>query len=170
MTRFLYLSFPGADPKSPNEYLAAKGAAEEIVRESGMQHAIFRSPQILGPGGRLWRALERFRRSPLVPVPGPGSQRLNPVAVADVVEALVRADARDTEVRGTWDLGGPDVVTFDELVDLALGPKRKIHSGRLPGLPRTLIEVYGSDAVADPSEAVAQFGLTLTPLRRALAG
>lgn len=166
--RVVCLSFPGADPSSPNDYLAAKGRAEQAVRESGLEHVIFRCSPVVGPGDLLARYLGRFRRAPLVPVPGSGRQRLNPVAVGDVGEALARADARGTELRDTWDLGGPDVVTFDELVDLAIGRKRKVHLRRPPGLSAVLAEVYGGDAMADPARAVARFGLALMPLREAL--
>lgn len=169
VTRLLYLSLPGADPSSPNEYLAAKGKAEHIVRESGLEHAILRCAEILGAGGGIWGAYERLRRAPVAVVPGRGDQRLNPVALDDVVEALARADDRDAEVRATWELGGPDVVTFDELVDLLVGPKRKVHLARLPGVPSALSALHAAGVVVDPSEVVAQLGLTLTPLSEAIA-
>src|SRR3989442_14431667 len=46
---FVYLSFPGADPASPNRYLRAKGLAEAIMQQAGLAGAIFRVPMILGP-------------------------------------------------------------------------------------------------------------------------
>lgn len=169
VTRFLYLSSLGADPASPNEYLAAKGKAEEIVRASGLQHVILRCTEIIGPGGGIWAAYERLRRAPVAVVPGRGDQRLNPVALDDVVEALARADERGSEVRATWELGGRDTVTFDDLVDLLVGPKRKVHLARLPGMPRALSSLYAAGGVADPAEAVVQLRLALTPLREVVA-
>jgi NADH dehydrogenase len=166
--RVLLLSFPGADPTSANEYLAAKGRAEAVVCDSRLEHAIFRCPQVVGPTGPLRRYLRRSRWLPFLPVPGSGSQRVNPVAAGDVAAALMRAATRGTEVRGTWGLGGPDVVTFDEFVDLAVGPKRKVHLRRLPGMPRALSEIYGADAIATPDEARREFGLDLTPLHAAI--
>src|SRR4029450_5327971 len=46
---FVYLSFPGADPASPNWYLRSKGMAESIIQQAGFAGAIFRVPMILGP-------------------------------------------------------------------------------------------------------------------------
>lgn len=166
--RFLFLSAVGADPGSPNAYLAAKGQAEEAVRESGLEHAIFRCAPIIGPGSRLAGLLARFRSAPVALVPGRGTQRLNPIAVEDVAEALLRADTRDAELRGTWELGGPEVVTFDELVARVAG-RRIVHPRWIPGVPRPLAALYALDAVADPAEAVRQFALSLTPLEAALA-
>jgi uncharacterized protein YbjT (DUF2867 family) len=100
--------------------------------------------------------------------PGTGDQRLNPIAVADVALALAAAATRGREVRGCWELGGPEVVTFDEFLDRAIGPKWKIHLRRIPGIPAALTEVYGGDALADPREAAREFALTLTPLAGAL--
>lgn len=168
VSRFVYLSFPAADASSPNEYLASKGRAEDSIRASGIEHVIFRCPQMIGPEGRFTSYLRRVRRLPIVPVPGNGGQRLNPVAVEDVTRAIVAADDRGADVQGTWDLGGPEVVTFDELIDVAMGPKRKVHVARLPGFPRALLELYAKDAVADPARTVGHFGLTLTPLREGL--
>lgn len=155
--RILFLSALGADPESPNEYLAAKGRAEEHVRAAEIEHAIFRcTPVWEGLGGTL----RRLARRPLIALPGGGRARLNPVALADVVDALVAADAREAEVAGTWDLGGPDVMTLAEAAErLGVSGRR----ARLPGIaPRALNDLFARDQVADGTAAAAQFGLRLT--------
>ena len=157
--RVLFCSPVGADPAATHPYLAAAGRAEEAVRGSGLEHAILRCAPVLGPGSALAMLLERgvpSRRR---------SAKLNPVAVADVAAALASADTRDTEMRGTWDLGGPVVVTIEDLVARA-GVRRGILS-RAPG---GLADLYARDSVADAEQAAAQFGLRLTPLDEALAG
>jgi NADH dehydrogenase len=154
--RFIFLSFVGADPASPNEFLAAKGRAEEHIISSSFEHAIVRLAPIaegLGP------TFERLSRGRGAGVPGRGSQRVNAVALSDVVAAIIAADAREAEVRGIWELGGPDVVTMDEAAARALPGARRVRATR--AAPKALLQLYGSDMVADPSAAVAQFGLAL---------
>jgi NADH dehydrogenase len=154
--RVLFLTPLGADPASAVPYLAAKGAAEAAIGSSPMEHAIFRCAPILGPGSALSALIGRRLPS------GVRGIRINPVAVGDVADALVAADTRDTDVRGSWELGGPDVLTFEELAG-RVGVFRPVP--RLsPAAVKVLAEMYGRDAVADPREAVSQFGLRLTSI------
>jgi len=154
--RFIFLSFVGADPASPNEFLAAKGRAEEHIISSSFEHAILRCAPI---AEGLPRTFERLGRGRGAGVPGRGSQGVNPVALSDVVAAIIAADAREAEVRGTWDLGGPDIVTMDEAAARALPGAKRVRATR--SAPKTLLQLYGSDMIADPTAAVAQFGLAL---------
>jgi uncharacterized protein YbjT (DUF2867 family) len=128
-----------------------------VIRASGLEHAIFRCAPILGPGGSLVTLLERGVPARL------RDDLVNPIALEDVVAALVTADGRDAEVRGTWSLGGPEELNFGELADRA-----GARGGLLTRPPRELVELYEEAAVADPADAVEQFGLALTPLDEAL--
>lgn len=155
--RVLFLSPIGADPGADDPYLAAKGVAEHTVGEARIEHAIFRCAPILAPGSVLAAFLERGIPS------GARGVRLNPIGVADVAAALLAADTREAEVRRTWELGGPDVVTLGELAERA-GPRARGVSRLLSGGQRALASLYARDSVADPTEAVAELGLTLTRL------
>jgi uncharacterized protein YbjT (DUF2867 family) len=84
---------------------------------------------------------------------------VNPVALSDVVAAIIAADAREAEVRGIWELGGPEVISMDEAAARAMPGARRVRATR--SAPKALLQLYGSDMVADPSAAVAQFGLAL---------
>lgn len=150
--RFVFLSFLGADPASPNEFLAAKGRAEGHVAGSGMQHAILRCAPV---AEGLARTFERLARGPVVSVPGDGRQRVAPVPLADVVDAIVAADAREAEVRGTWSLVGPEEVTMDEAALGAVGAARAMHVRLLSGAPRALADVYARDLVGDEAAPFA---------------
>jgi uncharacterized protein YbjT (DUF2867 family) len=155
--RVLFLSPIGAVPGVGDPYLAAKGLAERAVRDARMEHAIFRCAPILAPGSVFAAFLERGIPS------GARNVRLNPIDVADVAAALLAADTRDAEIRREWDLGGPDVVTLGELVHRA-GVRMRGVSRLLTGGRNALTSLYARDAIADPSEAVAALGLSLTPL------
>jgi NADH dehydrogenase len=169
--RVLFVSYPGASATSPNGFLASHGRAEEAIAGSGLEHAVIRSAHVYGPSGAWLRLMtEQARRTPSV-VLGRGTQRLAPVFVDDLAEALAGADDRAGRMSGVWSLQGPDVVTADGLADLLSGRRRrKRHAGRLKGLTDDAVEVLAADSLADDvPDAAREFGLTLTPLADGLA-
>jgi NADH dehydrogenase len=180
VARFLFMSYPRASASSPNAYLRAKGLAEEAVRSSGLDHLILRCTHVYGPGQRWLEEMQAAALRPLAAtVVGSGRQRMAPVHVGDVAAALLAADDRAEPVSGTFALQGPDVVTADEIVDIIAGRRRrKIHlspvaakrAARLLGrtLSQALLEILASDSLADASDAAAELGVGLTPLREGL--
>lgn len=180
VVRFLFLSYPGADPAESNQYLRAKGMAEEAIRESGLEYVIVRSTHVLGPGSSWLEGMAAAAgRRPVATVVGSGTQRLAPVFVEDVATVLTAGDNRAAAVRGTFGLQGPDVVTADDFTDLlAARRRRKVHlspeaaarGSRLLGRPasQAMFEILAADSVADAPDAAAEFGVKLTPLRDAL--
>ncbi len=160
VVRFLATSELGADASSANDYLRVRGRADEIIAKSGLQYGILRCAPVIGADAPIANAL-RLARTARTPIaPAPGTQSLNPVAARDVAAALLVADARDAAVNGTWDVGGPDTVTYDELVARATGKGRIAHRRTVPGLPASLARAYGHDMVADTRELAAQLGFT----------
>ena len=154
--RVLFLSPMGADPASDNAYLAAKGRAEQAIEASRLEYAIFRTAPILSEGSALSTLLARGAPSRI------RSAKLNAIRLSNVADALLAADTRDAELRGTWELGGPEVFTLEQLAERAGAPT---GLGRvLSGAPRELVDLYSRDAVADGTRATAQFGLKLTGL------
>ena len=171
-------------------YFHAKWEAEEAVRASGLPHAILRPSFVFGPDGGLVPRLARIARlAPVIPILGPGTQRLQPIWVDDVAEIVARCASG--EQNGLLELGGPDVVSWNELwarLKTALGTRRPdlhlpfwfvrpqaVVLERLPNPPVTrdqLTMLEGDDNVAEPNDAL-RFGLPLVPLdeqlRRAVA-
>ncbi|PYP29850.1 MAG: hypothetical protein DMD49_12320 [Gemmatimonadetes bacterium] len=131
--RMVHMSAVGARPDpSATPYHRTKWQAEEFVRSSGLRAAIFRPSLINGPENAPVRTLARAHRwSPVVPVFGDGRFPTQPVWIEDVALAFALAVERPDLV-GTFELGGPDVLTFEEFV-------RAI--GRASGHPRPLIHV-----------------------------
>ncbi len=112
----LHMSALGARVDSTIRYHRTKFAAEELVRQSGLDHVIFRPSLILGPGSRFLTDMHRLMALKLVGVVSVAS-RFQPVAVSDVVRALVLALERE-ELRGkAWELCGPKLYTMKELLD-----------------------------------------------------
>jgi NADH dehydrogenase len=151
-----------------NPHLTAKAEVERLVATSGLEHAILRCTHVLGPGARL-PALLAGR--PPVLVPGDGRQRVAPVWVGDVADAIAAAD--DTAELGavTWSVAGPTQLTFDDLVNAIHGAQvAKRHPGRGDGrwLTETQAGVLAADSLGDPA-LPAPPGLVPTPLAEALA-
>lgn len=206
--RIVHLSALGAGPQAPR-YLQSKWAGEEAIRHSGLPFVILRPSFVIGPGGgaatqfaaiiRLgpWYPLyllgmpERplalvAMLSPVVPVLGSGRYRSMPVDVRDLAEVVRQALGRDDVLGEVYELGGPDVLTYNRLLDevaAVMGVRRwKVHLPMwmaralvrefryLPNPPITQdeFEALLVDNVCDPSKAVQTFGLTLRPFREAL--
>jgi len=131
--RFVHMSAVGArDEPGATRYHRTKWRAEELVRSSGLSHAIFRPSIISGPENRPIRTLARLHRwSPLVPVFGDGGFAMQPVWIGDVALAFALAAERPA-LSGVFELGGPATLTYEEFV-------RAI--GRAAGHPRRLVHV-----------------------------
>ncbi len=142
----LGFDLPGAEDVP---YYMAKRAMEDAVRGSGIGHAILRPSFIFGPdGGALPRFGRIVRLSPLVPVPGSGAQRIDPIWIGDVARAcsLALALAESVEV----ELGGPEALSWNELwqrIARTLGKRR-----RLVHLPVSLLRAQAAllERLPDP--------------------
>lgn len=93
-------------------------AAEQRVRASALKWSILRPTMIYGAAGdrNMSRLLELLHRVPLLPVPGGGRHLQQPVHVADVADAVVNAAERPAAAGVTYDLAGPEPLTFAELL------------------------------------------------------
>ena len=115
--RFLYVSGAGADPHSDKTWYRAKGRAEEAIRSSGLRWCILRPSWAYGPEDRALNKFALFARlSPIIPKPGAQVQRIEPVYVGDIALAVQRAFERDAAWGRVFEIGGPDVMTMDEVI------------------------------------------------------
>ncbi len=188
---YIYLSGAGAASDGKYHWLRAKWQGEEAVRHSGLRYTIIRPSWVYGPEDR---ALNRFvtfaRRLPFVPVIGDGQQRLQPVFIDDVVRVVVDSLEHPAAANQTFEIGGPEVLTMDEVLRtmLAVLGKRRplVHLPvglmRLVGRVMDLVPLAGRplsadavtfvtmDALADNTTLLRAFpDLRLTPLREGLA-
>jgi len=142
--RVVYMSGITASPDSPYSWDRAKWEAEEAVRASGLIWTIVRGCWAYGPQDvALNRIIHYSDWLPFVPIFGDGNETLTPLFVEDVGRfyALLLADlekSRDTLLG----LGGPDLVTLNEFLRLALdamGRRRPILH-----IPKPLGKVQGA--------------------------
>ncbi len=127
--RFVHMSALGARPDArATAYHRTKAAAEALVAGSSLPHAILRPSLVAAPENEVLRTMvTMIRMSPVVPVIGNGLYQLQPVAAEDVADAFVTA-CEDASIGGTFDIAGPDAMTYHQLLDQleeALGVQRR---------------------------------------------
>jgi uncharacterized protein YbjT (DUF2867 family) len=118
---FVHMSAIGADPDSASRYARSKAEGEQLVLAAKPDAVIMRPSIIFGPEDHFFNRFAAMARiSPALPLIGGGATRFQPVFVGDV--ALAFADAVDGKVkRGTiYELGGHEVRSFKELMQLML--------------------------------------------------
>ena len=117
----VHVSAIGADEHSPSHYARSKAAGERLVLAAHPQAVIMRPSFNFGPEDEFFNrfaALARF--SPMLPLPGSGDTRSQPVFVGDVAEAIGKAVDGKAKPGTTYELGGPEVRTFKELMTFML--------------------------------------------------
>jgi uncharacterized protein YbjT (DUF2867 family) len=119
-----------SDPNYP--YFYAKHQAEEAVKQSGIPYTIFRPSIIFGPNdGFINQLADLVRSAPVVPIAGNGRSLFQPVSVSEVARSFAWAVENQESLGQTYELGGPDILTYDEIIDLIqqqLGTsKKKAH-------------------------------------------
>ena len=115
VARIVHLSAIGADDQSPSEYGRTKAAGEAAVLQHMPSAVILRPSIIFGPeDGFFNRFAGMSRFGPVLPVVG-AKTRFQPVYVDDVAAAAVKA-AKGEAAPGVYELGGPDVHSFRELM------------------------------------------------------
>ena len=114
--RLVLLSANGVDsPRADGiPYFEAKREMERAVRESGFEFVILRPSFVFGDGGALKTFLRLARRSPVTPIIGDGTARIQPVWVDDVARAVAESLEQPGAAGRTLELGGPEVVTWDD--------------------------------------------------------
>lgn len=184
---FIGISGAGAAPDGRYHWLRFKYEEEQHIQRSGLPFTIFRGTWVYGPGDvSLNRFLGFARFLPFVPVIGDGRTRISPIFVGDLA-AHVSAALTNERARGQiFELGGPEVLTMDEIVRTALrvSGKRRflLHQPaglmkliaaavqHLPGRPLTpdAVDFILMDGVVDTTSVREAFGLPLQGLEAGL--
>jgi NADH dehydrogenase len=120
VTRLVHISAIGADPHAASRYAATKGTGEAMLREAFPGATIVRPSLVFGPEDALFnRFASMARMMPVMPVIC-GDTRFQPVYVGDVADAVMAALVRPDAVGSLYELGGPRVWRFRELLGYIL--------------------------------------------------
>lgn len=119
--QLVHVSGIGADPGSKSRYVAARAAGEQGVRDAAPNAVILRPSVLFGPDDAFLSSLLNLVRFLLVvPLFGTGATRLQPVYVEDVAEAIVRVLGDVSSQGRTYELGGPRIYTYRELLEAVI--------------------------------------------------
>lgn len=122
VSRYLHMSALGARPNAASDYHRSKFAAEEIVRQSGLNWTIFRPAIIFGKGDSFVNLLATLLKLPFrqMPMIGDGSTLLEPIAVENVAGAFVHSLTHENAVGQTYELCGESLTYRNLLVEIGL--------------------------------------------------
>ena len=141
--RLVHVSALGANPESESKYACTKAAGEMAVREAKPDAVVIRPSIVFGAGDSfLNRFASMATMSPALPLIGGGKTRFQPVYVGDVAESIARAVERSDAAGRTFELGGPEVMTFEDVLRLILRETRR-RDGLIP-LPFFAARAIGS--------------------------
>jgi uncharacterized protein YbjT (DUF2867 family) len=187
MSRFIHMSALGttAETKDLVPYYGAKWEMEQDVKSAGIPYVVFRPSFVFGKDGGILPTFAKIARlAPVTPIVGSGTQRIQPIWADDVGAYFSKAVDLDAATDHTFELGGPDAVTWNEFwerLKRARGSRRpSVHvpiglmkinalvTERLPGdipLTRDLLKMLeaGDNVVTDTS-AVEIFAIPLVAL------
>jgi len=123
--RLVHISAIGADPASPSRYGSSKAAGEAALRQAFPAATILRPSIVFGAEDRFFnRFAEMAQMLPIMPVIA-GETRFQPVFVGDVADAVMAALARADAAGALFELGGPRVWTFREILAYILEETRR---------------------------------------------
>lgn len=181
--RLVNMSQNGADASLPYPFLRSKGRAQAYVAASGLDWTALRPSVIWGPQDEFANVQARLiKLTPLVfPIVGDGQAKFQPVWVGDVIEATARCLEDDSTIGQELGLGGPEVLTYEQIVGrvlAALGARRltfkmpvpllrplvKLMSVTLPNPPvsTSLLDLLKVDNVV-AHNALTDLGITPRP-------
>ena len=156
--RFVYVSSIAAGFRhaSAYHYAHSKLEAEEAVRASGLNYVIVRPTLVFGRDSAVWQSLLRLTSGFVTPVFGNGRVRVQPIYVDDLVDCILAMVAEPELPNHTFNVGGPDVLTFEDLI-------RRIHKAHRMKDPHLIhLPVWTLIAVLSRLERVAFAALPVT--------
>jgi NADH dehydrogenase len=177
--RFVHQGALGVADEPDLHYASSKAKGEALVAASDLDWTILKPSLLWGPGDGFFNIIAGLvRMSPgLVPVPGRGDSRFQPIAAADLGMIHARAVADPGTIRGTYELGGPRTWTYREITEEVLrgmGARRIIIPMPVPlirlvagtaeavGLPFPVatdqLRQLGLDNVGPPDGVARAFG------------
>ncbi len=191
--RIVYLSGLHPEGRRLSEHLESRTAVGEVLIESGIETVVLQAGVVVGSGSASFELIRHLTdRLPVMTTPKWVHNRIQPIAVRDVLHYLIAAATAPVPSSRTWDIGGPDVLEYGDMMRVyaevaGLGRRYLIVLPFLtptiaslwigtvtpipPGLARPLIESLECDAVMLNSDIDSIIGPPpggLTDYRRAV--
>ncbi len=144
LTNFVHISALGADKAAASKYARSKANGEQIVQAAITSADILRPSILFGEGdGFFTRFAGLAGLTPVLPLFGAGKTRFQPLYVDDLAQAICRIISQGSAGK-TWELGGPQIFTFKELLQFTLSciDKKRLLVP-LPWSISSLLGVFG---------------------------
>jgi len=185
--RLVHVSAIGANPDSPSQYAASKGRGEAAMRAGFPAATILRPSLVFGAEDKFFNRFAQLAQVlPFMPVIS-GDSRFQPVHVANVADAVMAALTQEAAAGALFELGGPRVWRFRELLAYILqvtGRRRRLVDipmnvarvqaaicEHLPGKPLTrdqLLLLAQDNVVAEGAKTLHDLGVAPTPVELAV--
>lgn len=134
VSRLIHMSALGTRPHARSRYHRTKWLAEHMVSDHPtIAWTVLRPSLIFGGGAPFFQTIKALVRMPVVPMPGDGTNMLQPVYRQDVAEMIARCLERLDTVHRVYEMGGPERLTLNRLYDRVAelggrrGPIPKLH-------------------------------------------
>jgi NADH dehydrogenase len=181
----IFISVVGASASSSNAYFRSKGAAEELVLNSGLAGTVVRTPILMGPGTAGASSLIGAASSGQAKILGGGDYSMRPLDTDDLSSALIKLASEEAEGSQVFELVGPEAIAYKDLIKKTAGLMGKeVEIGSVPvlfakigaaigsmikggGITPTVIDVITMNEVVSQN-ADTQIGINLTPLQDTL--
>ncbi len=121
--RFVFFSVLGACTHHRARFFRAKALAEQAVAKADLHSTVFAPSIVYAPGDPWLTLLERMALLPVMPIPGRGRARYQPIWAEDVADcaiAALHAPGAERDVTERFELAGPQTLSHDEIVRLVL--------------------------------------------------
>ena len=186
---FLFQSALGTRANAESKYHRTKWEAEELVRGSGIPSTVLRPSLIYGPGDQFTiRLSDMIRLSPVLPIIGSGSSKVQPIFINDVVACIVKAVTSEAYLNELYEIGGPEQLTYEEVTRaiaavlgvsrpalhlplLFMRPLARVMETVLPKSPITLDQLImlQEDTVCSMKDIRDAFGIEPVPFQQGLS-
>ena len=125
--RFVFFSAMGAAHHSRTRFFRAKALGRDAVEASSLETTVFSPSIVYTPGDPWLTLLERFSYLPAIPVSGSGRASYQPIWAEDVADCVVAALMASGPRKRSFELAGPDTLSYDEIVRVAVPRRRHLH-------------------------------------------
>ena len=189
--KYIHMSALGTRSGGLSRYHKTKWLAEEAVRNSGLKYVILRPSIICGADDEFVNMFAKMIRQTfitrIIPVIGKGESRMQPIYVGDVAHCFVEAAINENISNKTYEIGGPDAISFNEILDTIMKVMQKarfkIHlpmsmfkplaflmekTLKDPPLNRDQLIMLREDNVCDITEMKSDFNIQPMPFEDAI--
>jgi uncharacterized protein YbjT (DUF2867 family) len=155
--RIVYLGGLRPADDDASRHLASRAEVGDVFISSGVPTAVLQASVIVGSGSTSYEMLRYLtERMPVIPVPPWAENKTQPIAICDVLDYLVGCATLPDEVNRAFDIGGPDILSYREMMQ---------SYAKTSGLPARLMV----PAPALPTQVMAQIVDRITPISAAIA-